>query len=211
MSTSTIDKLKWRYACKKFDPAKKLSEEKLQILKESFNLTATSYGLQPLKMVVIEDQQIKEELVAISDNQKQVRDASHVLVFCIEKEINSEFIKNHFNRVEDIRSTPRTILDPFEKYLLNSFAEKSDEEIASWMTKQAYLALGNILTVCAMEGIDSCPMEGFNPEAYDQMLQLDEKGLHAVLVLPVGYRHADDFFSELKKVRRGTEEVILEM
>jgi nitroreductase len=211
MTSNIIEKLQWRYACKRFDPDKKLSTEKLQVLKESFDLTATSFGLQPLKMVVVEDQAIKEQLVPLSFNQKQIGDASHVLVICIEKEVRSEYIRSYFNRVEEIRQTPRTILDPYEKYLLDSFAEKSSEELELWMTKQAYLALGNLLTVCAIEEIDSCPMEGFQPEKYDELLGLTAKGLKSVLVLPVGYRHKDDFFSELKKVRRGVDKVIIEI
>jgi len=211
MASEIIEKLQWRYACKKFDANKKLSDEKLNILKESFNLTATSYGLQPLKMVVIEDKNIKKKLVPFSMDQKQVEDASHVLILCIESEIKGKYIKNHFERVEAIRNTSRTILEPFETFLVDSFSEKTSEEIDLWMTKQAYLALGNLLTVCALEKIDACPMEGFEPNKYDQLLGLNEMGLKSVLVLPVGYRAEDDFFSTLKKVRRGVEEVIIEI
>lgn len=211
MTSNIIEKLQWRYACKRFDPDKKLSAEKLEILKKSFDLTATSYGLQPLKMVVVQDQAIKEQLLPLSYNQMQIRDASHVLVICIEREVRSEYIRSYFNRVEEIRQTPRTILDPYQKYLLDSFAEKSTEELELWMIKQAYLALGNLLTVCAIEEIDSCPMEGFEPNKYDELLGLEALGLKSVLVLPVGYRHKDDFFSELKKVRRGVDKVIIEI
>lgn len=211
MNTEILQKLQWRYACKKFDPSQQLSEEKLEVLKESFNLTATSYGLQPLKMIVIKDPQLKEQLVPLSMNQKQVQDASHVLVICIEQKLSPEYIKSYFNRIVDVRKTPRNILEPFESYLLESFSDKTPEEIELWMIKQAYLALGNLLTVCAIEEIDSCPMEGFEPEKYDKLLQLEEKGLKSVLVLPVGYRHKDDLFSEFKKVRRGVAEVIVEL
>ncbi len=211
MKSEIINKLYWRYACKKFDATKALSPEKLAVLKESFNLTATSYGLQPLKMLVIQDPKVKEQLVPMSMNQKQVQDASHVLVICIEKKLSPEYIKAYFDRIVDVRKTPRNILEPFESFLLESFSEKTSEEIEAWMIKQAYLALGNLLTVCAVEEIDSCPMEGFEPEKYDQLLQLHDKGLKSVLVLPVGYRHKDDIFSEFKKVRRGTEEVILDL
>lgn len=211
MNSEIIEKLQWRYACKKFDSSKKLTKEKLGVLKESFNLTATSFGLQPLKMVVIDDIEIKKQLVALSMNQKQVLEASHVLVICIEKEIKEHYIKAHFDRVEAIRETPKEILDPFEEKLIHTFTEKSSEEISQWMTKQAYLALGNLLTVCALEEIDSCPMEGFEPEKYDALLGLKEKGLQSVLVLPVGYRAEDDFFASLKKVRRGVKDVIIEL
>lgn len=211
MSSKIIDKLRWRYATKKFDPSKALTDEKLAILKEAFNLTATSYGLQPLKMLVISDPELKEQLVPISMGQPQVKDASHVLVLCKEDKLTSEYIIQHFNRVEAARNTPREILDPFQDYLVSSFSEKDPEAISLWMEKQAYLALGNLLTVCAMENIDACPMEGFEPTKYDELLQLKEKGLHSVLVLPVGYRAQDDMFSELKKVRRGIADVVIEM
>ncbi|MEL6810978.1 MAG: NAD(P)H-dependent oxidoreductase [Bacteroidota bacterium] len=211
MTADIIQKLQWRYATKKFDPSKKLSDEKLNILKEAFNLTATSYGLQPLKMLVISNAKIKEQLVPISMDQEQVRDASHVLVLCIESKITSTYIKQHFTRVEKIRSTPREILDPFETFLLESFEGKDADEISLWMKKQAYLALGNLLTVCALEDIDACPMEGFQPDKYDELLQLNGRGLQSVLVLPVGYRHEEDFFSDLKKVRRGVDEVVIDV
>ena len=211
MKSDIINKLEWRYACKKFDVSKKLSEDKLTLLKEVFNLTATSYGLQPLKMLVIANADIKEQLVPISMDQTQVRDASHVLVVCREAGVTSEYIIEHFNRIEATRKTPRDILDPFQEFLLTSFSEKTPEDIKLWMEKQAYLALGNLLTACALEEIDACPMEGFEPAKYDELLQLEAMGLSSVLVLPVGYRAEDDFFSGLKKVRRGVNEVIIEI
>ena len=210
MDSEIIEKLKWRYATKKFDASNKLSEEKLDILKEAFNLTATSYGLQPLKMLVISNPEIQKQLMPFSMNQPQVRDASHVLVLCIEDEMSSRYITRYFDRVEASRKTPRKILEPFEEFLITSFAQKSREEISRWMTNQAYLAMGNLLTVCALEDIDACPMEGFDPEKYDELLQLNKRGLRSVLVLPVGYRAQDDEFSEMKKVRRGVEEVVIE-
>ncbi|TDI79257.1 MAG: NAD(P)H-dependent oxidoreductase [Bacteroidetes bacterium] len=211
MNSEIIEKLKWRYATKKFDASKKLSEEKLNILKEAFNLTATSYGLQPLKMLVISDPETKEQLMPFSMDQPQVRDASHVLVLCIEDKITPEYITQHFDRVEASRKTSRNILEPFEDFLVTSFSEKLPEEISLWMINQAYLAMGNLLTVCALVDIDACPMEGFDPEKYDELLQLRKIGLRSVLVLPVGYRAHDDEFSEMKKVRRGVEEVVIEI
>ncbi|WP_347374486.1 NAD(P)H-dependent oxidoreductase [Aequorivita sp. Q41] len=211
MSSKIIEKLEWRYATKKFDSSKILSDEKLNILKQTFNLTATSFGLQPLKLVVITNPALKEQLVPISYNQSQVRDASHVLILCIEKRINEDFIIDHFKRVEGLRKTPRTILDPFEKELLASFTKKSSLEIKDWMINQLYLTLGALLTVCAVEKIDGCPMEGFESKKYDKLLGLDKKGLESIIVLPVGYRDESDFFINLKKVRRGIDELIIEV
>lgn len=211
MTSSTIEKLRWRYATKRFDSSKILSEEKLNILKETFNLTATSYGLQPMKMVIVSNPEIKEKLMAYTYNQPQVRDASHVLVLCIESEIDSNFIIDHFKRVEDTRKTPREILDRFENDLVDTFANWDDSQIRQWMTNQLYLTLGALLTTCAMEKIDSCPMEGFEPQKYDELLGLDKMGLNSVIVLPVGYRDESDFFLSLKKVRRGVEEIVIEI
>ena len=210
MTSTTIEKLQWRYATKKFDPSKTLTEEKLNVLKEAFNLTATSFGLQPLKLVVVSNSDIKMQLMPITYNQPQVRDASHVLILCIEKSINEEFIIDHFKRVEGLRKTPRTILEPFEKNLIDSFTEKDSSEIKDWMVNQLYLTLGALLTVCAVEKIDACPMEGFEPKKYDALLGLDKQGLESVIVLPVGYRDESDFFINLKKVRRGVDELTIE-
>ena len=211
MSSEILDKLKWRYACKKFDTTKKLTQEKLTILKNAFNLTATSYGLQPLKMLVISNQKIKQDLVSLTMNQQQVADCSQVLVLCTETKISSTYIKEYFDTVVSLRETPREVLQPFEDFLTKDFSQKDPSQINTWMAKQAYLALGNLLTVCALEDIDACPIEGFEPQKYDSFLDLTDKGLQSVLVLAVGYRAADDVFSSMAKVRRGTEKVIIEL
>lgn len=206
-----IEALKWRYATKKFDREKILPSDKIKVLKDAFNLTATSYGLQPIKMVVIHDKELQEKLVQFSFNQQQVATASHVLVICIEKQVDKKFIKEYFNRVHSIRATPEDVLEPFQNFLIGDFEKKHVDEIADWATNQAYLALGTLLTVCATESIDSCPMEGFEPSKYDELLGLESMNLESVLVLPVGYRAADDMFSEFKKVRRPIEDVIIEL
>jgi nitroreductase len=210
MPKDIIESLEWRYATKKFNSSKKLSKEKLDILKRSFDLTATSYGLQPLKMMVVTGQETLDQLVPMSFNQPQIGNASHILVICIESEVDTEYIKGYFNSVKNIRGTAREILEPFEDFLVNDFSEKSQEEIRLWATKQAYLAMGNLLTVCAVEEIDACPIEGFEPKKYDDFLKLNDMGLQSVLVLAVGYRADDDIFSDFKKVRRGVDKVIIE-
>ncbi len=204
-----IESLQWRYATKKFDNTKILPQEKIDILTEAFNLTATSYGLQPLKLVVIKNKGLQKQLTEHSWNQKQVADASHVLVFCIENTVGEEYITNYFKNVKSIRNTPDEILDPFKNQLVDSFKDKPKEEISNWASKQAYLAMGNLLTVCALEKIDACPMEGFIPEKYNEILHLNDRGLHSVLVLPIGYRAEDDMFSEFKKVRRSIDETVI--
>lgn len=206
-----IESLQWRYATKKFDELKYISEEKIEVLKQAFNLTATSYGLQPIKLLIIKDKELQEKLVAHSMDQIQVAQASHVLVFCIQTQLDKSYIKKYFDRVQEIRNTPESILQPFEDFLIEDFSTKSITEIEKWATNQAYLAMGNLLTVCAIEEIDSCPMEGFDPKAYDEVLELNTKGLQSVLVMPIGYRAEDDMFSSLKKVRKTIAESTFEL
>lgn len=206
----SVKALKWRYATKKFDSEKILPAEKVEVLKKAFNLTATSYGLQPLKMLVIQNKELQDKLMGASYKQQQILTASHVLVICIEKEIGKSFIENYFKYVKDIRNTPDDILHPFKESLIGDFENKPLDDIRVWATHQAYLVLGTLLTVCAVEEIDSCPMEGFEPDKYDEILGLDKYNLRSVLALPVGYRSKDDFFAELKKVRRPLEDTVIE-
>jgi len=205
-----IEKLQWRYATKKFDDKALIASNKICIIKEAFNLTATSYGMQPVSLLIIKDKALQQKLVKHSKNQEQVGQASHLLVFCISN-INEDTITEYFDRVKTIRNTPNEILNPFKEYLLDSFSKKTPDEIKDYCIKQAYLALGNLLTVCAIEGIDACPMEGFEPSEYDELLSLKEKGLESVLIMPIGYRAKDDMFADFKKVRKEISESIIEM
>ncbi|OEK08292.1 NAD(P)H-dependent oxidoreductase [Flavivirga aquatica] len=207
----TIKQLQWRYATKKFNNNKKLSNAKLDVLKEAFNLTATSFGLQTIKLIVIEDKTLRKSLVELSYNQKQVEEASHLLVICIQKNIITEDVNNYYDNIKDIRKTSESILKPFREDLTQMMSKKSVNERQEWSKKQAYIALGNLMTVCAIEGIDSCPMEGFLPEKYDEILKLGDKELKSVLLLPVGYRADDDIFADFKKVRKPIEEAVIEL
>ena len=206
-----IDNLKWRYAVKKFDTNKNLTQEQLNLLKEAFNLTATSYGLQPLKLVVVENKEIQEKLVPHSWNQQQVVQVSHLLVICVKDKYTPKEVETYFNLVQQIRNTPDDVINPFKEFLTAEIAKKTQEELFIWNKNQAYIALGNLLTVCAMQQIDSCPMEGFNPEKYDEILQLTERNLKSVLVLPVGFRAEDDYMKDLKKVRKNITETVIEI
>ncbi len=206
-----IEALKWRYATKKFDNKRMLSTAQIDILKNAFNLTATSFGLQPVRLVIISDKKQQEALVPVTMNQQQVADASHVLVFCIEKNVDGTYVEDYFNNVKATRNTPDEVLKPFKDYLLDHFKNVSVADNHLWATKQAYLAMGNLLTVCALEEIDACPMEGFSPEGYSEALDLDKHGIQPVLVMPVGHRAEDDMFSSLKKVRKPIANAVLEL
>lgn len=208
---NTIESLQWRYAVKKFDTNKTLTKEQINTLKNAFNLTATSYGLQPIKLVVVKNKSIREKLVPHSWNQPQVIDASHLLIICIQKEYTSEEVTKYFNLVKQVRNTPDEITNPFKEFLTAEIDKKTPEELLIWNKNQAYLALGNLLTVCAVEQIDSCPMEGFIPEKYDEILGLGKHNLTSTLVLPVGFRADDCYMKDLKKVRKKLEDSILEI
>lgn len=207
----TIKQLQWRYATKKFDADKKLTKKKLNILKQAFNLTATSFGLQTLRLIIIENKDLRASLVEHSYHQNQVLEASHLLVICVQDNIEISDINNYYKNIKTIRNTPDSILEPYRKNLIEMMSNKSIDERQQWSKNQAYIALGNLMTICAVEGIDSCPMEGFVSEKYDTILKLKESGLKSVLLLPVGYRAKDDMFSSFKKVRKPIEETIIEL
>jgi len=205
-----IESLQWRYATKKFDRNKIIPQDKIEVLKEAFNLTATSYGMQPVKLLVLSDKKRQEDLLPLSMNQQQIATASHVLILA-GADINNVSINTYFDSVKQVRGTSEEILNPFRTYLLDNFSNKIEAEKETFIKNQAYIALGNLLTVCALERIDACPMEGFEPKAYDEFFNLEEKGLKSLLVIPIGYRAEDDMFSTLKKVRKSIDESVIEL
>ncbi len=205
-----INSLQWRYACKKFDDTQIVPKNKITILKEAFNLTATSFGLQPIKMGIIKNKELQRQLVEHSFGQQQIGNASHLLVLCIDDDTTLQDIDDSFDREKAIRGTSEEIIASFRKFLKDSFSKKSFEEKQQSAINQAYIALGNLMTVCALEKIDSCPMEGFNTQKFDEILALDKQNLKSILLLPIGYRANDDFMSKLKKVRKPLEDVVIE-
>ena len=196
---NSIENLEWRYAVKKFDDKKFLEDAQVNTLKQAFNLTATSYGLQPIKLLIIKNKEIQRQLVAHSWNQQQIIQASHLLVICVDTKLDESDVEKYFDRVKEIRNTPDEIINSFREYLKTAIAGKTIQDLLSWGKNQAYLALGNLLTVCANEKIDSCPMEGFTPDKYDEILDLTKNNLKSVLVLPVGFRASDDYMKDLNK------------
>lgn len=207
----TIKQLEWRYATKKFDKTKKLATSKLNILKQAFNLTATSFGLQTITLVVVTNPDLREKLVEPAYRQSQVLDASHLLVICIKEIIDSTDVNDYFDNVRTIRDTSETILSPYRKNLIETMQRMTKEQQQQWSMNQAYIALGNLMTVCAIEAIDSCPMEGFVPSKYDEILNLKALGLKSALLLPVGYRSEDDMFSGFLKVRKSIMDTVIEL
>lgn len=206
-----LNQLNWRYATKKFDKNKKVSPEKIEILKQAFNLTPLSYGLQTIKLVIVKNQETKNQMVSMCYGQQQISQASHVLVICIQENVYETDVDAHFDNIKSIRNTPEIILSKYRKEQKDFINNKTKEQLNSWCTKQAYIALGNLMTVCAIEEIDACPMEGFIPSKIDKLLKLNKFDLKSVLLLPVGYRAEDDFFADFKKVRKDISQTIIEM
>jgi nitroreductase len=204
-----INSLEWRYATKKFDPAKKLSNQQIDTLKNAFNLTPTSFGLQPLKLIVIENKELQEKFIELSYFQRQVADASHLLVICVENDTTTKDINAYFDLEKEIRNVDETVIANFRKQLIEIYANKTAEERKLSAVYQAYIALGNLMTVCAVENIDACPLEGFIPQKVDELLNLKSLNLSSVLLLPVGIRANDDIMSTLKKVRKPLNEMII--
>lgn len=206
-----LDSLKWRYAVKQFDTEAVVSEQKIEILKNAFNLTATSYGLQPIKLVVIQNKNLQKELVPHSMDQQQIASASHVLVICRQEHIRASDIDSYFERIAEVREVDISVIEGYREYMKGDITNRSEVERDIWSGKQAYIALGTLLTACALEHIDSCPMEGFSPQGYSDLLGLKEKNLVPVILLPVGYRAADDEYQHMKKVRKPLDEAVLDI
>ncbi len=208
MSFDIIEDLKWRYACKKFNPEKKLSEEQVDALLESLRLTASSYGLQPWKFILVKNEKLREELVAASFGQKQVMDASHLIVLCEKEEIDEEHVDGYLQDICETRGVETDSLAGFKKMLMKMIVQQPAEKRLVWAKNQIYIALGTLLTVCANLKIDSCPMEGFKPNEVDKILGLHEKDLRSVLLCPIGFRADDDVYTEKHKVRFKKDEVV---
>ncbi|SNR29898.1 NAD(P)H-dependent oxidoreductase [Lutibacter flavus] len=206
-----INSLEWRYATKKFDPSKKLSKDKIDKLKIAFNLTATSFGLQPIKMIVINNKELQEKFVEHSYYQRQVADASHLLVLCIENDTTADDVNAYFDLEKKIRNVDEEVISNFRNQLVDMYKNMSNEEKQLSAKYQTYIALGNLMTVCAIERIDACPLEGFIPHKIDELLSLKDLNLKSVLMLPVGYRAEDDIMSEMKKVRKPLNDTIIEI
>lgn len=199
--------LQWRYATKKFDSSKSVSTGELEKLKSAIQLSASSYGLQLYKVLVIENPEIKEQLRAVSWDQSQITDASHLFVFCNYTKVSPEAIKSFIRQTAETRNVDVDQLSRYGDFILEKLNEKTAEEMSSWLKSQTYLALGNLLNACAELKIDACPMEGFQPEAYNKILGLNKKGLNAVVIAPVGYRHEKDETIGQVKVRKPMEKL----
>ena len=204
-----IDKLQWRYATKKMDPAKAVPPEKVDQILEAIRLTASSSGLQPYEVLVITNKEVREQIKPIANGQSQITDCSHLLIFAAWDNYTAERINNAFDMTEKIRNFTSESGTAYRQMLLKAYPARDAEINFTHAAKQAYIGLGTALIAAAEAEVDSTPMEGFDPQALDTILNLKEKGLRSVVMLPLGYRKADeDWLLNLKKVRRAKENFI---
>ncbi len=202
-----IENAKWRYATKKYDNSKKVSQKDLEFIKEAVNLAATSYGLQPFKVLIIENPEIRKQLQPASWGQSQIVDASHLFVFVNVVNPGEKEIDAYVENIAKVRNVNTESLQGFSNYIKGAIDKFSSEQKAIWTSKQTYLALGNLLNAAAELKIDATPIEGFEPAKYNEILGLTEKGLHASVVAAIGYRSNEDGNQHLKKVRKPLEEL----
>lgn len=202
-----IENQNWRYATKKFNSEKKISETDLELLKDAIQLSSSSYGLQPYKVLIIENEEIRKQLQPASWGQSQIVDASHLLVFVNITTVDADYITNYAENVATTRNIPFESVKGYADFMIGNITKLTPEQQTIWAQKQTYLALGNLLNAAAELKIDVTPMEGFVPDQYDEILSLKEKGLHATLVATVGYRHDEDATQHYAKVRKPKSEL----
>lgn len=201
-TNNIIENLSWRYATKLFDPSKKVSDKDLHTLMEVLRLSPSSYGLQPIKVLIIENKEIREKLRARSGNQSQITDASHLIVICSFLDIHDLHVDQHIMNISQTREVEVNQISGYGDFMKGKFSLLDANIKKEWNARQAYIALGLLLHACAELRIDSTPMEGFDAESYDEILGLKEKNLHATVICPIGYRSSQDDTQFMKKVRK---------
>lgn len=203
-----IDNYKWRYATKKFDTTKKLSDSQLNILLEAANLAPSSYGLQPFSIIVVENGPLREKLIQVPNSQAQVSEASHLIIFAVKNNLSVTDVEEYIQRIIRVRNVSPDSLSGYQASLSNSIMSKTPEVLLQWASRQVYISLGFLLAAAATEKIDACPMEGFQKDKYDEILELSQKGLSSVVMAAVGFRSENDSYQHKKKVRKSLDEMV---
>ncbi len=203
-----LDKLNWRYAAKAMN-GKKVAEDKIENILEAARLAPTSSGLQPFEIFVIKSQEVKEKIRPVAWNQSVITDCSHLLVFAAWDTYTEDRINYMFDLTNKIRGFKNEGWENYRQMLLSSYPQKDAEENFNHAAKQAYIAFSQAVIAAAFEGVDATPLEGFEPDAVDEILGLREKGLRSAVLLPIGYRQEDkDWLVNLKKVRKPMEDMV---
>jgi nitroreductase len=206
-----LSQLQWRYATKKFDPAKKIPDATWATIERAFTLAPSSYGLQPWKFYVVTNPQVRAKLREVSWNQPQITDASHLVVFCQQTRLDEAAVDRYMQSIATTRGVGIDTLAGFKTMIMGGVAKPETLPGASTITytrSQTYIALGFFLYTCAMLGVDACPMEGFDPKGYDSILNISSSGYMPVVLGAAGYRDPTDWVASQKKVRYATSDSI---
>jgi len=207
--SALIEKLNWRYATKKMDPSKVVSEDKVERIVEAARLAPTSSGLQPFEVIVVTNKDVRAKIQEIAWNQAQVTEGSHLLVFAAWDNYTPERINHMFDLVNEERGFTNEGWENYRQMLLNNYPQRDAQVNFEHAARQAYIGFGMSVAAAAFEGVDATPMEGFDPVKLDEILGLKEKGLRSVTILPLGYRAAEgDWLVNLKKVRRPKDQFV---
>jgi len=204
-----LQALQWRYAVKKFDATKKISDQTWSAIEKAMVLTPSSYGLQPWKFLVIQSQDVKDKLTPVSWNQAQVFTCSHYVVLLAKRQMQEKDVERFVKKTASVREMPVEGMLKFQSMMIADVVHgPRGKESKEWATRQAYIALGNLMTVAAVLDVDACPMEGIEPSKYDEILGLADSEYTTVVACALGYRSADDKYQYAKKVRYDAREVI---
>jgi nitroreductase len=204
---TVVEQLRWRYATKKFDPARTIPPETWAALEQALVLTPSSYGLQPWKFFVVTDPTVKAHLPAHSWGQRQPQDCSHMVVLALRADLGEEDVDRYLARIGEVRGQSVQSLAGFKRVMMGSLSDPL-LEVNEWAARQVYIALGQFMACAAVMGVDTCPMEGIDPAKYDDVLGIGAQGYRTVVGCAAGYRAADDKYAQTPKVRFKTEDVV---
>ena len=206
---NVIEAMKWRYATQKFDTTKKLTEEQIDELLQAIILSPSSFGLQPWKFILVTNPEVRKKLREVGYNQLKITEASHLIVFTVEKNIDEKLADKFIESISKIRGVNIADLKGYADMIKGSIASRTPEQNVEWATRQVYIALGVLITSAAIQGIDVGPMEGFDPKKFDEILGLEKMGLESKVIAAVGFRASDDPSASYKKVRYSQDEIVI--
>ncbi|SIS96072.1 Nitroreductase [Chryseobacterium ureilyticum] len=201
-----LEALSRRYSVKKFNN-QIIPQETLHNILESGKLSASSLGLQPYKITIVESEEMKQKLIPAFYNPSQISTCSHLVVIISKKNIEESYIRGYFNHISEVRQTPLEQLDPFKNSISQHINQKTQAEIFNWAEKQSYIVLANLMYAAAIESIDSCPMEGFRQDLIEEILNINPETEKVTVTLALGYRSEEDHFQYMKKVRKPNEKL----
>ncbi len=202
-----LEALNKRYSVKRFDTEKTVSADALYHILEAARLSASSLGLQPYKILIVESPALKEQLIPAFYNPSQISTCSHLIVIVSKNNIEPQYIGDYFSNISQTREVPLESLNPFKESISSHIEKLSADEVMTWADKQCYIVLGNLMFAAALENVDTCPMEGFKQEKIDEILGLDTATEKVAVTLALGYRSAEDEFQNFKKVRKPKEKL----